>query len=68
MNNATVKVLQKILNCKGYIISESGAGSLGKETTLFGPKTRTQVINFQRDNKLKIDGIIGPEFRAFINK
>ncbi len=66
--NPSVKILQQALNCKGYIISNSGAGSIGKETTFFGSKTREQVLKFQKDNNLTIDGIVGPQFRSFINK
>lgn len=64
----SAKTLQQILNCKGYTISVSGVGSPGRETTLFGLKTRAQILKFQKDNNLKTDGIAGPQFRKLINK
>ncbi len=70
-NNVTsqdVKELQKYLNNNGYIISESGAGSLGKETNFFGFKTKKAVIFFQKENNLIPDGIVGPLTRDTINK
>ncbi len=66
--HSSVKTLQQILNCKGYTVSVSGVGSPGKETTLFGLKTRAQILKFQKDNNLKTDGIVGPQFRKLINK
>ena len=68
MNNSSVKTLQQILNCKGYIISTSGAGSPGKETTLFGGKTREAVLKLQKENSLIVDGIVGNGVRNFLNK
>lgn len=66
--NNSVKVLQEILNCKGYIVSNQGAGSKGKETILFGKKTKDALIKFQIANNLKGDGISGPNTRAILNK
>lgn len=66
--NNSVKILQEILNCKGYVVSISGAGSKGKETILFGKKTKEALIKFQKANNLKGDGIVGPNTRAFLNK
>jgi 3D (Asp-Asp-Asp) domain-containing protein len=45
--------LQEALNTKGY---ECGAAD-----GIFGPKTNTAVIGFQRDAGLLIDGIVGPQ-------
>jgi len=67
MTNPAVKILQQILNCKGYIISDFGAGSPGKETNFFGLKTREIVIKFQKDNDLTPDGIVGPIFRRSLD-
>lgn len=51
--------LQKFLNEAGY---ECGTAD-GK----FGAKTEAAVIKFQTDNRLKIDGIVGAQVRAFLN-
>jgi peptidoglycan hydrolase-like protein with peptidoglycan-binding domain len=42
-----VRILQKFLNTHGYVISASGPGSLGNETTSFGPATKAALIKFQ---------------------
>lgn len=42
-----VRTLQKFLNTHGFIVSSSGAGSLGSETIYFGNATRAAVIRFQ---------------------
>ncbi len=68
MVHSSVKSLQKILNCKGYIISASGPGSSGNETNKFGILTYKAVIKLQKDFGLKEDGIVGPLTRAALNK
>ncbi len=55
-----VRSLQKKLNEKGYLVAKSGAGSVGKETNLFGLLTRMAVIKFQKSKGLVADGIVGP--------
>ncbi len=42
-----VKALQQFLNAHGFTLSASGAGSPGKETTVFGPATTKALIKFQ---------------------
>ncbi|MDD5164997.1 MAG: peptidoglycan-binding protein [Candidatus Pacebacteria bacterium] len=42
-----VKTLQKILNAKGYTIATSGNGSVGNESTYFGPSTQVALQKFQ---------------------
>lgn len=39
--------LQKYLNSKGFVIAKTGAGSPGKETTLFGALTKSALIRYQ---------------------
>jgi hypothetical protein len=45
-----VKILQQLLNSRGFIISESGPGSPGNETELFGKNTKDALIKFQEAN------------------
>lgn len=45
-----VRVLQKVLNKSGAKLSVDGS---------FGGKTRDAVKKFQRDHKLKVDGVVG---------
>jgi|GEM_PF-4705300 len=56
-----VKALQHFLNVNGYILSKNGAGSLGNETTAFGPATKAALIKFQKANKIyPTAGYFGP--------
>jgi len=67
MTNAEVKILQQFLNAKGFIVSKVGAGSVGKETTFFGPATRAALARFQKANGISpAVGFFGPVTRAFI--
>ena len=68
-NNTDVKELQKYLNAHGFIVSKSGPGSLGNETTKFGSATRAALIKFQKANRISpAVGYFGPVTRAFVNK
>ena len=63
-----VKLLQQLLNKKGFVIIKKGAGSPGNESTVFGQKTKLAVIRFQKQNKLKADGVVGSKTWALISK
>ncbi len=63
-----VKLLQEYLNNNGYVISKAGPGSKGKETTKFGPATRSALIRFQKAKKLPGTGFFGPLSRGMVGK
>jgi peptidoglycan hydrolase-like protein with peptidoglycan-binding domain len=60
MNDPEVKLLQIYLNTHGFPVAPTGPGSLGLETTFFGPKTKASVILFQQSKGLTPDGVVGP--------
>lgn len=61
MRHEDVRILQKILNARGFTISSAGVGSPGNETTYFGPATRSALIRFQLEKKIKpAVGYFGP--------
>ena len=65
----TGKELQKYLNSHGFIITPSGPGSPGKETTYFGQLTQKSLIKLQKANRISPSlGYFGPLTRNFINK
>jgi CSLREA domain-containing protein len=60
MIDSDVLELQKCLNANGFILTASGAGSPGNETTKFGQLTREALIRFQKANNLNpADGYFG---------
>jgi hypothetical protein len=64
--DAEVKTLQQFLNANGYIVSTSGAGSVGSESTYFGTKTKAALIAFQTAKGLTAIGFFGPLTRATV--
>jgi hypothetical protein len=67
--NEEVKMLQQFLNKNDYVISQSGPGSVGNETNIFGSLTKAALIRFQQDNNiLPAAGYFGPLTRDFISK
>ena len=46
-----VKLLQELLQLRGYLLDADG---------VFGPVTEQYVKNFQKANKLEVDGVVGP--------
>lgn len=69
MSGADVKLLQKALNARGYIVAASGAGSSGNETTYFGSATTAAVIRFQIAESIKpAVGYVGPLTRGALGR
>jgi peptidoglycan hydrolase-like protein with peptidoglycan-binding domain len=75
-NDPEVKLLQEYLNENGFVVAQSGPGSPGHETTLFGAGTKAALIKFQEayaDILLRPSGlshgtgIFGKATRDFIN-
>ncbi len=63
-----VRQLQIALNaCSDTMVSSTGAGSPGSETTTFGSKTKTAVMKLQAKAGLSQVGQVGPMTRAFLN-
>ncbi len=71
-----VKLLQQYLNGRGFLVAESGPGSLGQETTRFGAGTEDALIRFQEANADIIlkpfglkegTGVVGEMTRKLIN-
>ncbi len=44
-----VKRLQQFLNSHNFPVAKSGLGSVGRETTFFGPSTQKALIRFQQN-------------------
>jgi peptidoglycan hydrolase-like protein with peptidoglycan-binding domain len=75
--DSDVLALQKLLNLNvDTLVSVSGAGSPGYETTYFGQKTKTAVIKYQNKHVKEIlipngltvgTGYFGASTRAFVN-
>lgn len=61
MNDARVREAQALLMRHGYVVGVNGPDGD------FGPTTKQAVMDFQRDNKLDVDGMIGPKTWALLN-
>ena len=58
-----IKELQIFLNKNGFTVSDTGAGSIGNETTYFGIKTFNALKKYQKSVGLPSFGIFGPMTR-----
>lgn len=60
-----VKALQQWLNANGYTVAASGAGSVGHETSYFGPATRAALAKYQAAKGISpAAGYFGPLTRS----
>jgi chitodextrinase len=62
-----IRSLQKFLNTDGFVIAQSGPGSPGNETSIFGLHTLQALKKFQSAHGLPTTGYFGPLTRADIN-
>ena len=63
-----VKKLQQYLNTHGFIVAQTGVGSLGHETSNFGPLTKRALIDFQKAHGISATGTFGPITRGVVGK
>lgn len=67
MTHAGIVTLQQFLNIHGFIVSASGAGSVGHETNFFGSLTRKALAAFQKAHGITpAVGYFGPKTKAYI--
>jgi trimeric autotransporter adhesin len=68
MSGEDVRQLQKFLNSQGFTVTVTGAGSLGNETTLFGPATKAALTKFQVSKGISpAAGYFGPVTRMYVS-
>ncbi len=76
MTDPEVLQLQKFLNGQGFVMVTTGAGSVGNETTYFGPRTKSALKRFQEAHAAAIlvpqalaqgTGIFGKWTKDFVN-
>lgn len=66
--NAEVLKLQQFLNSHGFFVALKGSGSIGNETTLFGPATKAALMKYQISKGIvPAQGYFGPVTRQVIN-
>lgn len=71
-----VLLLQKFLNTNGFIITASGPGSPGNETSVFGRATEKALQKYQCSKKIVCDGtpsstgygMVGKTTRGYLNR
>ncbi|MDB5204071.1 MAG: hypothetical protein JWP09_99 [Candidatus Taylorbacteria bacterium] len=74
ITNADVKKLQIFLNSHGFSVALTGVGSIGHETTFFGPATKLAIQKFQlkygvvKSSKESGYGSFGPKTRSKMNE
>lgn len=66
--NNDVYKLQKFLNREGYVVSESGAGAAGFETTYFGNRTKNALIRYQQAEGLPTTGVFDVATKEKVNR
>jgi len=54
--NEDVRNLQRFLNASGFTVTQSGPGSFGNETALFGSATRAALVRYQSANGIPATG------------
>jgi peptidoglycan hydrolase-like protein with peptidoglycan-binding domain len=62
-----IKRLQLFLNAEGFVLAQTGPGSPGQETNMFGARTRGALIRFQAFHDLPATGYFGPLTRGLLN-
>ena len=68
MQGDDVRALQVYLNANGYTVADSGPGSSGSETTMFGAATRAALIKLQEAAGITpTAGYFGAKTREYLN-
>lgn len=62
-----IRSLQRFLNLNGFVVAQSGPGSIGIETSIFGIRTYRALVQFQSAHGLPATGFLGPLTRGTIN-
>jgi peptidoglycan hydrolase-like protein with peptidoglycan-binding domain len=62
-----IRALQSFLNSHGFVVAQSGPGSVGHETSVFGVNTLRALKLFQTAHGLRPSGFLGPLTRTAIS-